>query len=82
MPIRERSFGESVFGRRRRCRRPYFALLERLQSVHAFDQRRFSAPDGPHTTRLRLFHFVEAIVRTWKPPYHLLTFLIEIMDPT
>src|SRR5258706_227797 len=37
-------------------------------------------PDGPHTTTTSPFATsVEQSVSTWKPPYHLLTFLSEII---
>src|SRR5258708_12656269 len=83
MPIRERSFGRSVFGSPTEMPStvisPFWNGSRPFTHLISVD---FPLPDGPHTTTTSpFFTSVEQLVRTWKPPYHLLTFLIEIMGP-
>jgi len=55
-----------------------FSLLERLQAVHAFDQRRFSASGRPaYDHDFAFFHFGRTIGEDLEAAVHLLTFLIE-----
>src|SRR6185436_189148 len=80
MPMRERSFGRSVFGSPTEIAStvisPFWNGSSALTHLMIVD---LPLPDGPHTTTTSPFTSVEQSVRTWKVPYHLLTFLIEIM---
>ena len=81
MPMRERSFGRSVFGSSTEMPStttfPFWngsSAFTHLMSVDLPD------PDGPHTTTTSpLSTLVVQFVSTWKVPYHLLTPFISIM---
>jgi hypothetical protein len=81
MPMCERSFGRLVFRvADRGAVHQDLALLERLEAVHALDDGRLAAARGPQTTTTSpLDTSVLQSVRTWKLPYHLEMFLIEII---
>src|SRR2546421_2401097 len=81
MPILERSFGRSVFGSPTEMPStvisPFWNGSRPFTHLMSVD---FPLPDGPHTTTTSpFFTSVEQSVRTWKAPYHLLTFLSEII---
>src|SRR5207302_1612398 len=81
MPILERNFGRSVFGSPTEMPStvisPFWNGSRPFTHLMRVD---FPLPDGPHTTTTSpFFTSVEQSVRTWKAPYHLLTFLSEIM---
>ncbi len=84
MPTRLRSFGRSVFGSLMlmpsTTTSPFWigsSALTVLISVL------LPLPDGPQTTTTSPFLIcVVQSVRTWKLPYHLLTFLMSIMLAT
>src|SRR5205807_4410066 len=81
MPIRERSFGRSVFGSPTEMDStvisPFWNGSSALTHLMSVD---LPLPEGPQTTTTSpLATSVEHSVRTWKVPYHLLTFLIEII---
>src|SRR5262245_66686447 len=81
MPIRERSFGRSVFESPTEMLStvisPFWNGSSALTHLMIVD---LPLPEGPQTTTTSpFFTSVEQSVRTWKVPYHLLMFLIEIM---
>src|SRR4029078_9519153 len=81
MPMRERSFGRSVFGSPTEIPSTVIApfwngssAFTHLMVVH------LPPPEGPQTTATSpFFTSVEQSVSTWKVPYHLLMFWIEII---
>ena len=81
MPMRERSFGRSVFGSSTEMPStttfPFWngsSAFTHLMSVDLPD------PDGPQTTTTSpLSTLVVQFVSTWKVPYHLLTPFISII---
>src|SRR6266699_118445 len=81
MPILERSFGRSVFGSPTET--PSTVILPSWNGSKPFTHLMsvdLPLPEGPHTTTTSpFFTSVEQPVSTWKLPYHLLTFFIEIM---
>ncbi|MNZ98820.1 hypothetical protein D3C78_1181220 [compost metagenome] len=84
MPTRERSCGRLVCGAAievpSTTMSPFWNGSRALTHLIRVD---LPEPDGPHTTTTSpLFTWVVQSVRTWKSPYHLLTFLIEIIRLT
>ncbi|MNO79601.1 hypothetical protein D3C76_707750 [compost metagenome] len=84
MPTRERSFGRLVFGSAMEVRSttmsPFWNGSRAFTHLIRVD---LPEPDGPQTTTTSpLATWVVHSVRTWKSPYHLLTFWIEIMGQT
>src|SRR6266851_3338119 len=81
MPILERSFGRSVFGSPTEIpstmMSPFWKGSRPFTHLMSVD---LPLPEGPQTTTTSPFDTsVEQSVSTWKVPYHLLTFLLEIM---
>src|SRR4051812_20447273 len=81
MPTRERSLGRSVLGSPTETPStvivPFWNGSSALTVLMSVD---LPLPEGPHTTTTSpLATSVEQSVRTWKLPYHLLTFLMLIM---
>src|SRR5712691_11588715 len=81
MPILERSLGRSVFGSPTETPSirisPFWNGSKPFTHLMSVD---LPLPEGPHTTTTSpFFTSVEQPVSTWKLPYHLLTFFIEIM---
>src|SRR5437879_11206772 len=83
MPMRERSFGRLVLGAPTEM--PSTVMLPFWKGSSAFTHLisvDLPLPEGPHTTTTSpLATSVEQSASTWKLPYHLLTFFIEIMGP-
>ncbi len=84
MPTRERSLGRLVFGSAMEVpsttMSPFWKGSSALTHLIRVD---LPEPDGPQTTTTSPFATsVEQSVRTWKSPYHLLTFLMEIIRLT
>ena len=81
MPIRERSLGRSVFGSPTET--PSTVIVPFWNGSRAFTHLisvDLPLPEGPQTTTTSPFATsVEQSVSTWKLPYHLLTFLMEII---
>src|SRR6266508_88053 len=81
MPILERSFGRSVRGSPTET--PSTVILPSWNGSKPFTHLMsvdLPLPEGPQTTTTSpFFTSVEQPVSTWKVPYHLLTFFIEIM---
>src|SRR5258705_5136619 len=81
IPIRERSLERSVFGSATEM--PSTAISPFWKGSSPFTHLMsvdLPLPEGPHTTTTSpLETSVEQSVRTWNCPYHLLTFLMEIM---
>ncbi|MCY1553377.1 hypothetical protein D9M68_898540 [compost metagenome] len=84
MPTRERSLGRSVFlsaievASTRMS--PFWNGSRALTHLIRVD---LPEPDGPHTTTTSpFFTSVLQSLSTWKSPYHLLTFWIEIIRLT
>src|SRR5207245_10756258 len=83
MPIRERSFGRSVFGSPTEMPStmilPFWNSSRPLTHLMSVD---LPVPEGPHTTTTTLFlTSVDQSVRTADAPYLLLTFLSDVMAP-
>src|SRR2546421_5749127 len=82
MPMRERSFERLVFGSFTDT--PSTVTVPRWKGSSPFTvlmRVDLPLPDGPHTTTTSpLETSVVQSVSTWKLPYHLLTFWMEIMD--
>src|SRR5438309_6452154 len=81
MPILERNLGRSVFGSPTEMPStvmpPFWKGSRPFTHLMSVD---LPLPEGPHTTTTSpFFTSVEQPVSTWKLPYHLLTFCIEIM---
>ena len=82
MPIFERSAVQvGGVGADRLAVHDDVALLERLEPVHALDERRFARARGPaHHDHLAFLDLRAcSSLSTWKVPYHLLTFLNSII---
>src|SRR3989338_4096581 len=84
MPTRERSFGRSVLGLAievpSTTTSPCWKGSRALTHLIRVD---LPEPEGPQTTTTSpLLTWVVQSVRTWKSPYHLLTFWIEIIGQT
>src|SRR5258706_11769405 len=82
MPMRARSLGRLVFGSPTEMPStrisPFWKASRPLTVLMSVD---LPLPEGPQTTTTSpLETSVVPSVSTWKAPYHLLTFLIEIMD--
>src|SRR2546422_11449448 len=79
---RERSFGRLVLGSPTEM--PSTVILPFWKGSSAFTHLMMvdlPLPEGPQTTTTSPFATsVEQSVSTWKLPYHLLTFLIEIIE--
>ncbi|MNZ66158.1 hypothetical protein D3C78_843740 [compost metagenome] len=81
MPTRERSFGRSVFALAMEVWSTTMSPCWNGSSAFTHLIRvDLPEPDGPQTTTTSpLATWVVHSVRTWKSPYHLLTFWIEII---
>ena len=81
MPMRERSLGRSVFGSPTEM--PSTVISPFWNGSSAFTHLMMvdlPLPEGPQTTTTSPFvTSVEQSVSTWKVPYHLLMFLMEII---
>ena len=81
MPMRERSLGRSVFGSPTEM--PSTVISPFWNGSSAFTHLMrvdLPLPEGPQTTTTSPFATsVVQSVSTWKLPYHLLTFLMEII---
>jgi hypothetical protein len=81
MPMRARSLGRSVFGSPTET--PSTMISPFWKGSRAFTHLMkvdLPLPEGPHTTTTSpLATSVEQSASTWKPLYHLLMFLMEIM---
>src|SRR5258708_31399273 len=81
--MRERSLGRAVLGSPTEMpstvTSPFWKGSSAFTHLMIVD---LPLPEGPHTTTTSpFFTSVEQLVRTWKPPYHLPTFLSEIIGP-
>src|SRR3989338_4050815 len=84
MPTRERSVGRSVLGSAievpSTTTSPCWKASRALTHLIRVD---LPEPDGPHTTTTSpLLTWVLQSLSTWKSPYHLLTFWMEIIRLT